>query len=125
MKKTLLLMFVLAIPLLCMAEAVQSADADSVVALPRLIDLGSGSCVPCKMMMPVLDALRSDFAGQIEVVYIDVKENRAEAQAYNIRVIPTQVYVSASGEELWRHEGFMARGDIVERMRELGMLPPE
>ena len=29
-----------------------------VVKLPKLIDLGSKSCIPCKKMAPILDSLR-------------------------------------------------------------------
>ena len=123
--KRLLLIALIALACVGLAAGETVATPDSVVALPKLVDLGAGSCVPCKMMTPVLEELTQELEGQVEIVFIDVKENRAEAQKYRIRVIPTQIYYSAAGEELWRHEGYMARGDIVERMRELDMIGGE
>ena len=31
--------------------------------LPRFLDLGAGNCVPCKMMMPILEELRAEYEG--------------------------------------------------------------
>lgn len=89
-------------------------------ALPRLLDLGATSCVPCKMMEPVLEGLRKDYAGKFQVEFIDVWENSSAGVSHRIRVIPTQIFFDASGNELFRHEGFMSREDILAKWRELG-----
>ncbi len=89
--------------------------------VPRLVDLGAGKCVPCKRMKPILDGLARDYAGQLEVVFIDVWEDRAAGESYRIRMIPTQIFYSASGTELYRHEGFMSKKDILAKWRELGV----
>ena len=47
--------------------------------LPRLVDLGSTTCIPCKMMAPVLEELK-EYAGGCEVEFIDVKENPRRRQ---------------------------------------------
>ncbi len=40
------------------ATANQVTTVPSVAAkLPRLVDLGAGKCIPCKMMKPILDEL--------------------------------------------------------------------
>lgn len=31
--------------------------------LPMLVDLGSGTCVPCKLMAPILEQLKREYAG--------------------------------------------------------------
>jgi thioredoxin 1 len=91
-----------------------------VAALPRLVDLGADKCVPCKMMAPILVALRNEYAGRLEVVFIDVWKDQAKAQEYGIRVIPTQIFYGADGRELLRHEGFFAKEDILAAWREHG-----
>jgi thioredoxin 1 len=88
--------------------------------LPKLIDLGADKCIPCKKMAPILEALREDFAGQLEVVFIDVWKNRQAAGAYGIKLIPTQIFFDADGNELFRHEGFFSREDILGKWSELG-----
>ena len=90
-------------------------------ALPRLVDLGAGKCIPCKQMKPILDDLTRNYADQFTVVFIDVWENRAEGSKYGIRMIPTQIFYGADGKELARHEGFMAKKDILAKWRELGV----
>ena len=89
--------------------------------LPRLLDLGSVTCIPCKMMAPMLEELRKEFAGKLQVDFIDVNQDRDAATAHGIRVIPTQIFFDASGKELFRHEGFFAKEDILAKWRELGV----
>ena len=89
--------------------------------LPILIDLGAGTCEPCKMMAPILEELQKEYAGKVKVEVIDINENRQEANKYKIRVIPTQIFFNAKGEEVYRHEGFMPKEDIVQVFREMGV----
>jgi thioredoxin 1 len=90
-------------------------------ALPRLVDLGAGKCIPCKQMQPILASLTKEYAGQFEVVFIDVWEKREEGAKYGIQLIPTQIFYDASGKELYRHEGFMPKKDILAKWKELGV----
>jgi thioredoxin 1 len=89
--------------------------------LPRLVDLGAGKCIPCRMMAPILEELKTEFAGSLEVVFIDVWEDPSAGARYGIQMIPTQIFFDASGKELFRHEGFFAKEDILAKWRELGV----
>jgi len=88
--------------------------------LPRLVDLGASKCIPCKMMAPILESLKTEYAGRLEVEFIDVWENRQAARQYNIRAIPTQIFFAPDGKELYRHEGFFSKDDILNKWKELG-----
>jgi len=89
---------------------------------PKLLDLGSKACIPCKMMAPLLEELTKEYAGRLQVEFIDVwmKENAAKAKEYGIKAIPTQIFFAADGKELWRHEGFISKEDILAKWKELG-----
>ena len=100
-----------------------AAEGSALVALPRLVDLGADKCIPCKMMAPILEELKTGYAGKMNVEFIDVWKHPDEAGPYGVRVIPTQVFFDASGTELFRHEGFMSKEDILARCADLGMLP--
>lgn len=89
--------------------------------IPRLVDLGAGKCTSCKMMSAVLDELKTTCAGKIEVVFIDVWENKQAGEQYGIRMIPTQIFYDADSRELFRHEGFMSKEDILAKWKELGV----
>ena len=105
----------------------QVTEASPVVAenLPRLLDLGADKCVPCKMMAPILEELKSDFTDHFTVDFIDVWKFPEQAQPFGVRVIPTQIFFSADGTELFRHEGFFSREDILAKWMELGISIPE
>lgn len=100
--------------------ALQPALPGAAQALPKLIDLGAGKCIPCKMMAPILEDLKKTHADKFEVRFIDVWENKEEVLKYNIRVIPTQVFFAPGGKELFRHEGFFGKEDILTKWKELG-----
>ncbi len=96
-------------------------EAPAQKPLPRLLDLGAGKCTSCKMMTSVLDELKTTYAGKLEVVFIDVWENKQAGEQYGIRMIPTQIFYDAEGKELFRHEGFFAKEDILAKWKELGI----
>ncbi len=88
--------------------------------LPRLVELGSTTCVACQMMKPVIEELAAEYAGKLDVIFINVMTDIDEAGKYNIEVIPTQVFVDASGNELFRHVGVISKEDILAKWSELG-----
>ena len=90
--------------------------------VPRLLDLGSVSCIPCKMMAPILEELKKEYAGRMQVEFIDVWKQPEAGRKYNISLIPTQIFFDASGKELWRHEGFLGKDDILAKWKELGVV---
>jgi thioredoxin 1 len=89
--------------------------------LPKLLDLGAGKCIPCKMMAPILEQLKTEYAGTLEVEFIDVWKNPDAGKQYGIEVIPTQIFYDATGKELFRHIGFFAKADILAKWKELGV----
>lgn len=89
--------------------------------VPRLVDLGAGKCIPCKAMAPILEGLKAEYAGRMEVVFIDVWKDRDAGDAYGIHLIPTQIFFGADGKELARHEGFMGKDEILAQWKAVGV----
>ena len=89
--------------------------------LPKLVDLGADKCIPCKMMAPVLADLKTNYAGRMDVEFIDVWKNPDAGKPYKIKLIPTQIFFDASGKERFRHEGFFGKEDILAKWKELGV----
>ncbi len=90
-------------------------------ALPRLVDLGAKKCIPCKLMAPILEELKTEYAETFDVEFIAVWENPEAGREYGIRLIPTQIFYDSSGKELFRHEGFFSKEDILAKWKELGV----
>lgn len=89
--------------------------------IPRLVDLGADKCIPCKQMAPILEELKTEYAGRFDVTFIDVWKNAGAGAEYGVRVIPTQIWFAADGTELRRHEGFISKDDILATWHELGV----
>lgn len=102
-------------------RAAASGPAQTVVALPRLVDLGSDKCIPCKKMAPILEELKTTLAAELQVEFIDVWKDPQAGKEYGVSVIPTQIFYDAQGKELSRHEGFMPREDILARFKSHGI----
>ena len=97
------------------------ATAEPAARLPRLLDFGSTTCTQCKLMAPILDEMTETFAGRLEVRFIDVRKDKAAAERHGVQIIPTQIFFDASGKELFRHQGFFSREDILAKWAELGV----
>ena len=102
-----------------LSEQLAAAEQPS-AALPRLLEMGSDSCASCKAMMPVLDELRAAHSEQLAVEFIDVWKHPEQGEAHDVQIIPTQLFLSPSGEELARHEGFYSADSIRDRWTTLG-----
>ncbi len=110
----------------CAVKDVFASDSDDWSRVPvkgmvTMIDLGADSCVPCKMMAPVLEKVEKDFKGKAAIIIIDVWKYRGQAQRFGIRAIPTQIFFNKEGREVYRHTGFMAEAAIVAQLRKLGV----
>jgi len=89
--------------------------------LPVMIDLGSDQCIPCKMMAPILEEMKTEYTEKLSVHFLDVRKLPALSEVYGIKLIPTQIFYDASGKELFRHEGFYSKEDILAKWKELGI----
>lgn len=82
--------------------------------LVTFVELGSVSCIPCKLMKPVMAEIEKEYGNKIEVIFHDVNKERQWSSTYKIRVIPTQVFLDKNGREFYRHEGFFPKDDIMK-----------
>jgi thioredoxin 1 len=103
------------------ATSLSEGAAPVPAKLPKLLDLGADRCIPCKMMAPILAEFKRDYADQFVTEFIDVWKNPDAGKQYGIRAIPTQIFYDAEGNELFRHEGFYGKEDMLNKWKELGV----
>ena len=109
-------------------EAMAQASAKSMSAgappsgsgLPLMVDVGADKCIPCKMMAPTLEELTKDYSQSVQIKFVDVWKNPGAEKPYKVRMIPTQIFYDPSGKELFRHEGYYSKEDILGKFKELG-----
>ncbi len=76
-----------------MSQVIIASDADFEAKVvenkrPVLVDFWGPGCAPCQMIAPVLDKLAQDFAGDVDVVKVNVHENPNIAASMGVRSIP-------------------------------------
>lgn len=100
-------------------DALARAKAEGKVVM---LELGSVGCIPCEQMRPVMARLSKEYAGKLEVIFIDVKKDTATARKYGVYAIPTQVFLDKGGKEFSRHLGFFSYEDIKSKvLKKMGL----
>ncbi|MDD4874442.1 MAG: FKBP-type peptidyl-prolyl cis-trans isomerase [Dehalococcoidales bacterium] len=89
--------------------------------LPTIAEFGSSTCIPCKQMKPILEELAVEYKDKLNVVIIEVYEQRALTQQHNIITIPTQIIFDSTGKEITRHIGLWEKDDIIAQLIQLGI----
>jgi thioredoxin 1 len=92
-----------------------------VPGMVTMVDIGAKECIPCKMMIPVMEELEKEYKDRAAIVFIDVWVNRGAGEKYGIKLIPTQIFYDANGKEMYRHEGAMRKEAIIAELKKLGV----
>jgi len=79
--------------------------------LPILIDFYSSTCMPCRLMHPIVESLAKRRAGELMVVRVLTDENPRLSSAFRIQAVPTFV-VMKKGTEMGRISGAMKETDF-------------
>ena len=102
-----------------------SAQNNGIKSKVTFVELGSVNCIPCKQMQPVMKAIEEKYGDQVNVVFYDVwkEDQKKYSKQYGIRLIPTQVFLDANGNEFHRHEGFYPEAEIDKILQGKGLKP--
>ena len=91
------------------------------ITLPKLLDFGAGTCIPCKKMAPILQELAEEYKGRVVIKIIEVYQERELTRTNGIRLIPTQIFFDAKNQEVYRHVGFMDKEQIKKVFQTMGV----
>lgn len=83
----------------------------------KLLDFKASWCGPCQMMKPVIEELRKELEGKIEIMEIDVDKNQAEASKYGVMSIPAYI-VLKSGREIGRKVGIISKQELLKLLQQ-------
>lgn len=77
-----------------------------------LIDFSADWCGPCKMLAPILKAVKEEVGEAVRIVKIDVDKNPRLADTYQVRNVPT-LLLFKDGKQVWRQSGVLQKPDLV------------
>ncbi len=80
--------------------------------VPVLVDFKADWCGPCKMMAPVLKQVKQNFKDQIKIIKIDIDQNPAVAQRFDVKGVPTLILFK-QGKPVWRQSGVLQVNDLT------------
>ncbi len=79
----------------------------------KLLDFWAQWCGPCKYMAPIIEELKKELKGRVEVEKIDVDQNQEMAAKYQVMSIPTYIIVK-DGQEQERIIGATAKDNLLK-----------
>ncbi len=65
---------------------------------PAIIDFYADWCAPCRVTMPIMKELASEYAGKIVIYKVNVDHNKELASLFNASSIPLFVFIPMEGE---------------------------
>lgn len=85
-----------------------------------LYEFGMGRCMQCKKMKPIIEELKKELNGKVDIQNHDISDNKEIAEKYKVILIPTQIFLDSKENEIFRHEGFYPKEEITAKLKELG-----
>jgi len=91
---------------------------------PSLLEFSTETWPSCVQMVSVMKEVEKEYEGKAVVKILKVDENEENynlAKKYNIRVVPTLIFLNGDGTVYKRIEGFTPQNDIEEIFSKMGV----
>jgi thioredoxin 1 len=86
--------------------------------LPKILEFDRKNCPVCRASERVIHAVKDKYPGQFVVQKYYIDEEEYLFRRYKVAIVPTQVFLDASGKEVSRHEGLLKQEDFIRKLRE-------
>lgn len=83
--------------------------------VPVLVDFWASWCGPCRALAPKLEELAGEWDGKVQIVKLNIEENRESAVKFGVRSIPMMILFK-DGKEVEQIIGNIPKEDIQSRI---------
>ena len=125
---SILMSLLIGVPLLgADPKALEAADSSSIEGienpqhLPMLLEFSLDICIPCRKMKPILEEVTKEYQNKFLIKILEIEDYQALTRQFDIRVVPTQIFLDSQGKVFQRHEGFLDKGPLVGVLNQMGV----
>ena len=85
---------------------------------PAIVDFYAAWCGPCRVLAPILEEIASTYRDELYVYKVDIDKCEPLADAYDIRSIPTTLFIPTEGYPV-KMVGAISKREIERQIHEV------
>jgi thioredoxin 1 len=123
--RSIILLFILLLSFACVNQTSDLASISLEKCLrsgrPTLAEFGWRECIPCKAMRPILEDIAIEYKESVNILIVEIPYHEDLAEKYGIMVMPVQIFFDSTGQEIFRHAGFLPKEEIITQFESMGV----
>ncbi|MDR2474233.1 MAG: thioredoxin fold domain-containing protein [Bacteroidales bacterium] len=85
---------------------------------PTIVDFYASWCAPCRRLAVILDELAEMYNGQISIYKVDIELEQELAEAFNIQMVPTLLFIPINGP-LQIQGGVLSKATLIQTIQDV------
>jgi thioredoxin 1 len=86
---------------------------------PQILEFYRPGCPDCEASERVILAVKSQYPGQFVVRKFYIGKDEFVFLRYKVALVPSQVFLDASGKEVYQHVGVFKPKELIDKLHEL------